>query len=141
MTTYGAILDRHQVEIPAHLKADAEIPILADDQRQGDVYIFRVGRPGKVAGQQPVAPEGVAVVRGEAGGNTHLLVNSPGGIPVLWAGRDATAANPDLGTLTVPEGSAAYLLHPEHGGQGIGPGQYILSRQVEAAETARLVSD
>lgn len=60
---------------------------------------------------------------------------------MLWASRQATAASPDLGTLTVPEGGSAYLMHPEHGAQGIGPGDYILRRQVEAAEQARLVAD
>lgn len=136
--TYANLLGRHQVDIPEHLAADAEIPVCAGVTRQGDVIVIPM-RAAKVAGQQPVPPEGVPVVRGEAGGNTHLLVADGAG--VLWASRQATATNPDLGTLTVPEGSAAYLLHPEHGGTGIAPGDYILRRQVEAAEQARLVAD
>lgn len=137
-TTYSELLGSHQVEIPAHLTADAEIPVLSGMQRQGDIMVIPA-RAAKIAGQKPVPVEGIAVVRGEAGGNTHLLVaDGPG---VLYAARQATAANPDLGTLTVPEGSAAYLLHPEHGASGHGPGDYIIRRQVEAAEQARLVAD
>lgn len=137
-TTYSQILDRHQVEIPAHLQADAEIPVLSGMQRQGDVIVIPM-RAAKVAGLEPVPADGVAVVRGEVGGNTHLLVaDGPG---VGWAARNATATAPDLGTLVVPEGSAAYLLHPEHGAQGIAAGDYVIRRQVEAGETQRLVAD
>lgn len=137
-TTYAELLGAHNVEVPAHLEAEAEIPVLAGMQRQGDVLVIPM-RAAKVAGQQPVPADGVPVVRGEAGGNTHLLVAAGPG--VMWASRTATAGNPDLGTLTVPEGSSAYLLHPEHGGQGIAPGDYIMRRQVEDAEQARLVAD
>jgi hypothetical protein len=137
-TTYAEILDAHQVEIPAHLEADAEIPVLAGLQRQGDIMVIPM-RAAKVAGLQPVPAEGVPVVRGEAGGNTHLLVAvGPG---VTWASRTATAANPDLGTLVVPDGSTAYLLHPEHGATGHAAGDYTIRRQVEAGEQARLVAD
>lgn len=139
-TTYAAILDRHSVEVPAHLAADAEVPVLVGLQRQGDIIVIPM-RSARVAGQSPVPAEGVAVVRGEAGGNTHLLVGGDPEVTVLWASRQATAAHPDLGTLTVPDGGSAYLLHPEHGAQGIGAGDYIIRRQVEAAERARLVAD
>lgn len=139
-TTYAELMGHHQVDIPAHLQADAEIPILRGIQRQGDVIVIPM-RAAKVAGQAPVPADGVPVVRGEAGGNTHLLVAGTPEIAILWASRQATAANPDLGTLTVPAGGTAYLMHPEHGAQGIAPGDYILRRQVEAAEQARLVAD
>lgn len=138
--TYAAILDRHQVEVPAHLEADAEVPVLCGMQRQGDIIVIPM-RAAKVAGQQPVPAGGIPVVRGEAGGNTHLLVGGDPAVPVMWAARQATAADPDLGTLTVPDGASAFLLHPEHGAQGIGPGDYVIRRQVEAAEQARLVAD
>ena len=139
-TTYAAILDQHQVEIPAHLAADAEVPVLSGMQRQGDIIVIPM-RSARVSGQTPVPAEGVAVVRGEAGGNTHLLVGGDPTVAVLWSARQATATDPDLGTLTVPEGGSAFLLHPEHGAQGIAPGDYIIRRQVEAAEQARLVAD
>lgn len=139
-TTYAELLGRHQVELPAHLQADAEIPILIGMQRQGDLIVIPM-RSARVAGQKTVPVEGIPVVRGEAGGNTHLLVPGSPDAAVLWASRQASATDPDLGTLTVPEGQSAYLLHPEHGRQGIGPGDYIVRRQVEAAEQARLVAD
>ena len=73
MNTYAEILNAHDIEVPAHLVADAEVPVLTGMQRQGDVIVLPT-RAGKVTGLVPVPPEGTAVVRGESGGNTHLLV-------------------------------------------------------------------
>lgn len=133
-TTYGAILTRHQVEVPAHLEADAEVPVVSGLQRQGDVLVVP-HRASKDKGQR-VPAEGIAVVRGEAGGNTHLLVADG---PVSW--RPVDNGGLDLGAVTVEDGSAAYLLHPEHGGQGIGPGSYLIRRQREQADQIRMVQD
>lgn len=69
--TYKDLMGAHQVDVPAHLQADAEIPIIWGLQRQGDVIVIPM-RAARVSGQEPVPAEGVAVVRGEAGGNTHL---------------------------------------------------------------------
>ncbi len=135
-TTYGDLLGRHDVEIPAHLVAQAEVPVLAGVQRQGDLIVLPM-RPGADAGQ-PVPAEGVAVVRGEAGGNTHLLVGE--GVswrPIARNGGDGL----DLGVVTVPPGAVAYLLHPEHGGQGFAPGAYRVRRQREQADEIRMVAD
>ena len=46
-----------------------------------------------------------------------------------------------LALLTVPEGSIAYLAHPEHAYTGIGPGSYTLRRQREQADELRMVAD
>ena len=46
-----------------------------------------------------------------------------------------------LGSLSVGAGAVAYLLHPEHGGIGFGPGNYTISRQREQSEEIRLVQD
>lgn len=134
MHTYADVLNAHDIEVPAHLVADAEIPVVSGKmQRQGDVAIIPM-RDGKVANLKPIPPEGVVVVRGESGGNTHLLVGAG-----KWSPNTTDRAI--CGTLVVEEGEAAYLTHPEHGGQGIGEGSYMVRRQVEQAEELRIVSD
>lgn len=133
MQTLQDVMTPHGVEIPAHLAADAEIPVLTGIQRQGDVFVVPM-RKGRVAGLKPIPAEGIAVVRGEAGGNTHLLVGDG-----QWAPNTTDPA--DQGTLTVAKGESAYLIHPEHGGTGIGPGQYVIRRQREQAELERIVAD
>ncbi len=130
--TQTALLTRYEVEIPPHLIADAEIPVSTSLHRQGDVLV-RPMRAGKVAGLQPIPSEGVAVVRGEAGRNTHLLVGSG-----QWAAKSDAMT---YGTLLVGEDDTAYLLHPEHGATGIGAGCYILSGQREQADEIRRVAD
>ena len=87
----------------------------------------------------PVPAAGVPVVRGEAGGNTHAIVaDGPG---VCCDTRQASTTDLTLATLTVPEGSVAYLAHPEHAYTGIGPGTYTLRRQREQADELRIVAD
>lgn len=127
----------HGVEIPEHLEAQAEVPLLSGIQRQGDVLIVPM-RPGEIAGLKPVPPEGIAVVRGEAGGNTHLLVADG---DVRFARAPVTRGGLALGSLVVEEGASAYVIHPEHGATGVAPGSYRISRQREQAEEARLVAD
>lgn len=134
MSTFTEVM--REVEIPPHLAADAEVPVVAGKpQRQGDVMV-RPMRKGKIAGLKPVPPEGIAVVRGESGGNTHLLVSEG---PVFWAPNTTDRAI--QGSLVVEEGATAFLTHPEHGAQGIGPGHYTIRRQREQADEIRIVSD
>ncbi len=130
-TTYQ-LLAHHRVDIPAHLEADAEIPVICGLQVQGDIAIIPA-RPGMDVGGA-VPADGVPVVRGEAGGNTHLLVAAG---PVSWR----PSSDVELGTVTVAEGGVAYLLHPEHGANGLGPGTYRLRRQREQADVVRFVAD
>jgi hypothetical protein len=125
------------IEVLDYLDREAEVPVLTGTQRQGDVIVVP-HRPGLVAGAKPV-DETIPVVRGENGGNTHALVADG---PCTWAARErVSATEPDLGTLTVEEGSTAFLAHPEHGFLGIGPGQYTLRRQVEETDRRELVAD
>ncbi len=136
--TLETVLGQHKVEIPAHLEAQAEIALISDKPiRQGDVYVIP-HRAGHVDGAAQVPPEGVPVVRGEAGGNTHLLVAEG---TVLWAPRTGSPDAADMGTLVVEEGSSAFLIHPEHGAAGMGPGHFTIRRQREQAEEVRLVAD
>ena len=134
MKTISEVMTAYEVEIPAHLEAAAEVPLSSGPIRQGDVFVLPM-RAGKVDGLKPVPREGIAVVRGEAGGNTHLLVAEG---DVMYAPRDN--GTPDQGTLVVGDG-AAFLIHPEHGAQGIASGSYIIRRQVEQADAIRIVAD
>lgn len=115
-----------------HLDREAEIPTVKDAPApQGDVMI----RP--VAGLDPattaVPAEGVAVVRGENGGNTHLLVGK--------AFFDFREEGLVIGVATVPNGATALLSHPEHGGFLIAPGSYEIRRQREQKDEIELVRD
>lgn len=129
MKTIAEVMALH-CEIPAHLVADADVPLCSGMQRQGDVLV-RPTRTSKKPGV-PIPADGVAVVRGENGGNTHLLVGDG-----TWA--EATGDLLTLGVVDV--GSECYLLHPEHGAQGLAPGSYIVSRQREQADEIRRVAD
>ncbi len=135
-TTYGDLLSTHGVEIPAHLEEQAAIPVLTGMQMQGDVAIIPTKPSAKKS--TPVPPSGVAVVRGESGGNTHLLVAEG---PVSWAPVVGNPTLLDLGVVTVPEGATAFLLHPEHGANAMGPGSYTIRRQREQADELRIVAD
>lgn len=137
MTTLQEVMTPHQVAIPAHLEAQAEVHPLSGLQRQGDVLIAPM-RGGKVAGLVPIPREGVAVVRGEAGGNTHLLVADG---PAFYAPAQITPGGLELGSLVVEEAAVAYLIHPEHGCAAFAPGHYSVSRQREQADVERLVAD
>ena len=114
----------------------ADIPIITDlPQAQGDV-MFIPTRPSAKPGQ-PVPPEGVPVVRGENGGNTHLLLAAGPG--VTWAPISGSLL--DLGVITVPAGAVAYMQHPEHAGLALGIGAWICRRQREQADEIRRVAD
>lgn len=143
MITYEEALSRHAVTIPAHLVAQAEVPVLPGPQVQGDVIVTPT-RPGLMSGETVEVPAGgVQVVRGEATSNTHWLDNgNVDAAPCEWTARTATASDPMLGVLVVPEGQFALLTHTdEHGSNGIAPGCYRVGRQVEHADQIRLVQD
>jgi hypothetical protein len=140
--TLGALATRHGVDLLDHLDQQLQIPVLSGIQFQGDVAVVPCPTlgdliPGLPAGE-PVPAAGVAVVRGENGGHTHLLVADG---PVSWAAGRGSGGNLTLGTVTVPGGAIAYLLHPEHGGNALAPGSYELRRQREQREEIALVAD
>jgi hypothetical protein len=135
--TLASLIDRHGIDVLDHLDRDVAVPIIGGLQFQGDVAVI----PAPPVAGELVPAAGIPVVRGEAGGNTHLLLaDGPG---VLWAPapeRSGPAAL-DLGTVTVPPGSVAYIAHPEHAYTGIAPGSYVIRRQREQAAEIRLVAD
>jgi len=133
--TVADAIDAFGVDVLDHLDRDIAIPVLAGPQRQGDVIVL----PRRGAAANTAVPAaGHPVVRGEAGGNTHLLLASG---PVTFDPAAPSATNLALGVLTVPDGAVAYLAHPEHGYLGVAPGRYVISRQREQADLVRMVAD
>jgi hypothetical protein len=116
----------------ARLAAELDIPTIDGLQHQGDVSVI----PASMASEDhrlpvtPVPAAGIAVVRGEAGGHTHLLLVSG---DVRYDVRDGAADDLTLGSLEVGDGAVAWLDHPEHGNTGIAPGRYVLRRKREMA--------
>lgn len=135
--TLEQVLTRHEQTVLDHLDQQVTVPIV-DFGRQGDVIVI----PARIAGTRtagtPVGRDGVAVVRGENGGNTHLLV-ADGDVRFDPVTASATALA--LGVLSVGPGATAYLIHPEHGAIGFGGGDYTIARQREQADELRLVQD
>lgn len=135
------LIGKFGIQVEADLDRDAGIPVIAEaSQRQGDVYIAYRAQ-GLAPATTPVPVEGVPVVRGENGGNTHLLLAATAG--VFWDAAPATdnANSLALGTLTVEEGATAYLAHPEHGYNGFGAGTYEVKRQREMRDEITAVAD
>lgn len=123
----------------AMFAAALDIPVIAGLQHQGDVSVV----PASMADDYrtpttPVPPRGIAVVKGEAGGNTHLLIATG---DVTFDSRPVSATDITLGSLHVAEGATAYLDHLEHGNSGIAPGNYVLRRKREQSDELRLVAD
>lgn len=138
MPTLTEVLAPFNIAAADEALADIEVPVLVGPQRQGDVFVIPT-EPLAAAGA-PVPAQGIAVVRGEATGNTHMLVAADG--PVFFLPAVERVGSLDLGTVTVPEGSTAYLIHTdEHGANGIGAGTYRLHGKREMAEEIRRVAD
>jgi hypothetical protein len=136
-TTYGAALAKIGVSVPDHLVADAEVPVLTGPQAQGDLLIVPTTPP--VVDWQPVPPQGVQVVVGEATGNTHWLHRGFDSPDVRWARMDNGLM---LAAVLVPEGQTAELIHTdEHGCNAMGPGTYVIHGKREMADQIRRVVD
>ena len=136
--TLAELEREHGIQVDEHLDRQLDVPVSAGLQRQGDVIVIPsditpVGGHATTA----VPRDGVAVVQGENGGNTHLLLAAG---DVRYDTLTGTSEL-DLGVLTVADGATAYLAHPEHGYAGIAPGTYTMRRQREQADEIRMVAD
>ena len=142
MTTFTTVLARHDIECVNEALADIEVPVITGlPQRQGDVAIWPAAPATKAMITQAalIGTDGIHVVRGEsAGSNAHIL-DADG--PVYWTAYTG-ADMLQLGSVHVPAGSIAWLIHTdEHGVNGIGPGTYRLTGKREMGEEARRVVD
>ncbi len=130
------LAERFGIEVPPELAHELDVPIISGKpQRQGDVFWEPFLAPDPI-GLEPIPPSGIPVVRGENGGNTHLLL--PTG---AWAPASDSRDEVVLGTLRVADDEAAYLWHPEHGMVGFGPGTYVAKRQRTAMQSIRMIED
>lgn len=139
MRTLDQLITTHGVDVDPHLDRQATIPVCDGLVRQGDIIVIPAAllETAEVAATQ-IPPAGYPVVRGEAGGNTHLLL---GDGPVFYEPASVRDGSLELGALSVPAGSTAFLAHPEHGYVGIAPGRYVVRRQREQADEIRVVAD
>lgn len=137
MRTLAELIDTHGIEVHDHLNREELIPAHKGLQLQGDVAIIPT-RPSPNPGET-IPAEGIPVVRGENGGNTHLLLADG---PATWhAHRANDLRDLVLGTVTIPDETTGYLAHPEHGYIAIAPGCYQIRRQREQADEIRRVAD
>jgi hypothetical protein len=127
------------VDVDPHLEREFTIPVSAGLQRQGDVIVIPTPKKKLPAKATQVGAAGVPVVRGENGGNTHLLLAA--GDVRFAVVESTTQGQLDVGVFTVAEDAQAYLAHPEHGYMGIAPGTYTVRRQREQADEIRQVAD
>ncbi|MDR1768328.1 MAG: hypothetical protein LBR32_07880 [Propionibacteriaceae bacterium] len=115
---------------------EADIPVLSGAQRQGDILVVPCPSPCRwPSDARPLAGQDVA--RQPDGGHEHVLYGDGEVLVVAdmspqramwWQTEPNTAA-----WLRVPDGGEAFLMHPEHGALGIGPGVYEVRSQMEYA--------
>jgi hypothetical protein len=123
----------YRLDLLDHLDRQAQVPTVTGLAFQGDVAVVRDAMTAGTG--TPIPAVGVPVVRGENGGNTHLLVGDG-----LWAaGLDDGGLV--LGYVTVGDGDVCLLSHPEHGALLLSPGTYEMKRQREQADQVRRVQD
>lgn len=143
MNTLISILERANVSVPDETIAELEVPVLTGPQRQGDVLV--IPRPpigdAEHSAMNEVPADGVAVITGEATGNTHMLQPEPGTV-IRWAPAPTSGTSVNLGVLEVEPGATAWLIHTdEHGANGIGAGCYTIHGKREMVEEIRRVAD
>ena len=144
-TTFAEALGKIGVTVPDHLVADAEVPVLTEPQRQGDLLINRADLddyPADKVTLEPVPDKGIQVVTGEATGNTHWLHRGFDSSGVQWARVTESRDDLVLAVVSVPEGESAELIHTdEHGANAMGPGLYVIRGKRELADEIRRVAD
>ena len=116
-------------------------PVLTGPQAQGDLLILpwpadvaTARRAREIDHAEPVTRPTVLVTG--ANGHDHTLAPAPGVAWFAYPGNQQT-----IGVLTVAPGAVAVIGHIEHGDTYIGPGVYVIRRQREQADEARLVAD
>jgi hypothetical protein len=134
--TLNEAIELTGTDVLDYLDRDVSIPTITTGACQGDVSVFRADKAKSATTPMPKA---VTVVRSEASSNTHVL--HPDGPCFFDFNNGTSVTNLVLGTLTVPNGSKALLMHQEHGGMSIEPGTYTVGRQREFQGEWAMVAD
>lgn len=134
------ILDLADLSVLDHLEREVAVPVLDGPQAQGDLIVLPLAMVPVVVVHswsfwRDVPRGGVELVRGVAGNNPHTLVADPGVCQWTGAFRDPLGLGIALFENTAP----VYLIHPEHGGTGVAPGQWLVRRQQESGRHRRLL--
>jgi hypothetical protein len=120
------LADLFGAELAAALR-EADVPVLAGAlQRQGDVLVLPLAAQPETAGLLRRRLAGLPVLAWPQGQERHVLH----GDGRAWTRRVDTGVR-EVAYLSVPSGGAAFLMHPEHGALGIGPGWYAFRYQNE----------
>jgi hypothetical protein len=132
------LLDSNDLDVLDHLEREITVPVLDGPQAQGDLIVLPhamvpVVTTSPWTSWQWVPPGGVELVRGVAGNNPHTLVADPWTCEWTAGFRDPLGLGVALFRNTAP----AYFIHPEHGGSGVAPGQWLVRRQQEAGVRRR----
>lgn len=134
--THAEVASRTGTNIPPHLEAQAEVPVITTMWRQGDLYIRRETHTPNGPGTL-LTGQGHKVVQGEADRNSHIL-NGDGR---FHAGRYVSNVL-DYGVLVVPAGGTAVLTHTaEHGSVAMGEGTWRIWGQVSHEAELRRAAD
>lgn len=136
--TLADLTQRTGLDVLGHLERQLTIPVIDGPQAQGDLIVIPLGYLADItimptAHWREVPGTGIEVLRAGAGGNSHTLVADPG--TCRWSTGILDRTGLALGALTTT--SAAYIIHPEHGGSGIAPGSYLIRRQRERNNSPR----
>lgn len=132
MITLGELLDQHQATVLDYLDRQAQIPTITRAGIQGDISFLRTEDPEAT---KPIPAAGIVIATGN-GGHDHRI------LPTGFLDLADAGGNPlHIGTLTVPDGQQAFVLHDEHGGLAFAPGTYRIGRQREQADEIRNVED
>ncbi len=143
MLTLSDVIDRHGFSVLEQLDRQASIPFLTGIQYQGDTSIVPLAelreRITVTGANQPLPAAGIAVIEAAGGGHEHRLFAHQG--TCLWNPGIGDTENLAIGLLSVGDDALALQAHAEHGYTGMGPGQYVIGRQREQADSERLVAD
>lgn len=131
--TLSALTTLTGLDVFDYLEKEVSIPVVDGLQAQGDLIVIPFSLLANIVAPLPwtrsvtVPLSGVELLRSAAGGNPHSLVADAG--ECTWSTPVKDARGLALGVLDTRV--TAYLIHPEHGATGIGPGRYVIGRQQE----------
>lgn len=145
--TLSALTTLTGLDVFDYLDQEVSVPVIDGMQAQGDLivvpHILLADSVRTVSWSRyvHVPLSGVELLRSAAGGNPHSLVADEGSC--TWTTGVQDSRRLALGILDTEV--TAYLIHPEHGATGIGPGRYVIGRQRERGfggfESPQLVAD